>query len=48
MTKPGDLYGQSLYDLAAAENLTDRLLREGQAIRSTLFSETTAILPAAR
>ena len=38
MTKPGDLYGQSLYDLAAAENLTDRLLREMEAVKD-IFSE---------
>ncbi len=33
MSKAGDLYGQSLYDLAAEENLTDDILGEMEAVR---------------
>ena len=38
MSKAGDLYGQSLYDLAAEENLTDEILGEMEIIRD-LFKE---------
>ena len=33
MSKAGDLYGQSLYDLAAEENLTDDILGEMEAVK---------------
>ena len=33
MTRAGDLYGQSLYDLAKSENLTDEILREMDGVR---------------
>ncbi len=38
MTKAGDLYGQSLYDLAAEENLTDEILGQMQTV-NTIFAE---------
>ncbi len=38
MTKAGDLYGQSLYDLALSENLTDEVLSEMEIVRE-LFRE---------
>jgi ATP synthase F1 delta subunit len=38
MSKAGDLYGQSLYDLAAEENLTDDILGEMEAVRG-IFKE---------
>ena len=38
MSKAGDLYGQSLYDLAAEENLTDDILGEMEAVKG-IFSE---------
>ncbi|WP_034445300.1 ATP synthase F1 subunit delta [Butyrivibrio sp. AE2032] len=38
MTKAGDLYGQSLYDLAAEENLTDDILGEMEAVKG-IFKE---------
>ena len=36
MTKAGDLYGQSLYDLAAEENLTDDILGEMESVKGIL------------
>ncbi len=33
MSKAGDLYGQSLYDLAVEENLTDDILGEMECVR---------------
>ncbi len=36
MSKAGDLYGQSLYDLAAEENLTDDILGEMEAVKGIL------------
>ena len=36
MSKAGDLYGQSLYDLAAEENLTDDILGEMETVRGIL------------
>ncbi|SFC22225.1 ATP synthase F1 subunit delta [Butyrivibrio sp. YAB3001] len=33
MSKAGDLYGQSLYDLAAEENLTDEILGEMEVVK---------------
>ena len=38
MSKAGDLYGQSLYDLAVEENLTDVILKEMEVVRG-LFVE---------
>ena len=38
MSKAGDLYGQSLYDLAAEENLTDDILGEMEAVKG-IFKE---------
>ncbi len=38
MSKAGDLYGQSLYDLAAEENLTDDILGEMAGVRD-IFRE---------
>lgn len=38
MTKAGDLYGQSLYDLALSENLTDEILEQMDAI-GKIFKE---------
>ena len=38
MSKAGDLYGQSLYDLAAEENLTDDILGEMVSVRE-IFKE---------
>ncbi|MBE5826301.1 MAG: F0F1 ATP synthase subunit delta [Butyrivibrio sp.] len=38
MTKAGDLYGQSLYDLAAEENLTDDILGEMEQVKG-IFKE---------
>ena len=38
MTKAGDLYGQSLYDLALSENLTDEILNEMEAV-GQIFKE---------
>ena len=38
MSKAGDLYGQSLYDLAAEENLTDEILGEMEAVKG-IFNE---------
>ncbi len=40
MTSEGALYGQSLYDLAKEEQITDRLLEELEMVGS-LFSENT-------
>ena len=36
MSKAGDLYGQSLYDLAAEENLTEKILGEMETVRGIL------------
>ena len=36
MSKAGDLYGQSLYDLAAEENLTDDILGEMEFVKGLL------------
>ncbi len=36
MTKAGDLYGQSLYDLALSENLTDVILEQMEAVGAIL------------
>ena len=38
MSKAGDLYGQSLYDLAAEENLSDEILDEMGAVKE-IFKE---------
>ncbi len=38
MSKAGDLYGQSLYDLAVEENLTDDILGEMESVKG-IFSE---------
>ena len=38
MSKAGDLYGQSLYDLAAEENLTEKILGEMETVRG-IFKE---------
>ena len=38
MSKAGDLYGQSLYDLAVEESLTDDILGEMEAVRG-IFKE---------
>ena len=38
MSKAGDLYGQSLYDLAAEENLTDDILGEMETLKG-IFNE---------
>ncbi len=38
MTKAGDLYGQSLYDLALSENLTDEILEQMEAVNG-IFKE---------
>ncbi len=38
MSKAGDLYGQSLYDLAAEENLTDEILGEMGVVKE-IFKE---------
>ena len=38
MTRTGDLYGQSLYDLAAEDNLTDEILGEMKQV-GDLFAE---------
>ena len=38
MSKAGDLYGQSLYDLAAEENLTDKILGEMEVVKE-IFKE---------
>ncbi len=38
MSKAGDLYGQSLYDLAAESNLSDEILGEMEVIKE-LFNE---------
>ncbi len=38
MSKAGDLYGQSLYDLAAEENLTDEILGEMEVVKG-IFKE---------
>ena len=38
MTKPGDLYGQSLYELAASENQSERILSEMETVKN-IFSE---------
>ena len=38
MSKAGDLYGQSLYDLAAEENLTDEILGEMEVVKG-IFNE---------
>ena len=38
MSKAGDLYGQSLYDLAAEENLTDDILGEMEQVKG-IFKE---------
>jgi len=38
MSKAGDLYGQSLYDLAAEENLSDDILGEMEAVKG-IFDE---------
>ena len=36
MSQAGDLYGQSLYDLAAEENLTDDILGEMESVKGIL------------
>ena len=36
MSKAGDLYGQSLYDLAAEENLTEKILGEMEQVKGIL------------
>jgi ATP synthase F1 delta subunit len=36
MSKAGDLYGQSLYDLAAEENLTEKILGEMESVKGIL------------
>ncbi|WP_035769380.1 ATP synthase F1 subunit delta [Butyrivibrio sp. NC2002] len=38
MTKAGDLYGQSLYDLALSENLTDDILVQMESVKE-IFKE---------
>ena len=38
MSKAGDLYGQSLYDLAAEENLSEKILGEMEQVRE-IFRE---------
>ena len=38
MSKAGDLYGQSLYDLAAESNLSDEILGEMEVING-IFKE---------
>ncbi|MBE5860345.1 MAG: ATP synthase F1 subunit delta [Butyrivibrio sp.] len=38
MTKAGDLYGQSLYDLALSENLTDDILGQMESVKE-IFKE---------
>ncbi|MCR5025705.1 MAG: ATP synthase F1 subunit delta [Lachnospiraceae bacterium] len=38
MTKAGDIYGKSLYDLAGQENLSDEILAEMEAVRD-IFRE---------
>ena len=38
MSKAGDLYGQSLYDLAAESNLSDEILGEMEIING-IFKE---------
>ncbi len=38
MSSAGDLYGQSLYDLAAEENLTDEILGEMEVVKG-IFKE---------
>ncbi len=38
MSKAGDLYGQSLYDLAAEENLSEKILGEMEQVRG-IFRE---------
>ena len=38
MSSAGDLYGQSLYDLAAEENLTDEILGEMESVKG-IFKE---------
>lgn len=38
MTKAGEIYGKSLYDLAQGEGLTERLLSEMEAVKG-IFSE---------
>ena len=38
MTKAGDLYGQSLYDLALSENLTDDILSQMESVKE-IFKE---------
>jgi F-type H+-transporting ATPase subunit delta len=38
MSKAGDLYGQSLYDLAAEESLTDEILGEMEVVNE-IFKE---------
>ncbi len=38
MTKAGDLYGQSLYDLALSENLTDDILVQMESVKE-IFNE---------
>ena len=38
MSKAGDLYGQSLYDLAAEVNLTDEILGQMEVVEG-LFKE---------
>ena len=38
MSKAGDLYGQSLYDLAVEENLSDEILGEMEAVKQ-IFKE---------
>ena len=37
MSKAGDLYGQSLYDLAVEERLTDDILNEMEVVRGLLI-----------
>ncbi|MBR1892665.1 MAG: ATP synthase F1 subunit delta [Lachnospiraceae bacterium] len=38
MTRTGDLYGQSLYDLALSENLTDKILSQMETVKK-IFDE---------
>ena len=38
MTKAGEIYGKSLYDLSRSENLTDRILPEMETVKG-IFSE---------
>ncbi len=44
MTTASSLYGQSLYDLASEEGLTEQILREMEAV-DTIFKENPAYIP---